>query len=653
MKTFGWKLAAIFTSLLLAGSMLVACNSNTTSAENAMDATSVVSTVAAEVERPGADEFQWDEASATAVITLEGTSASMEGSGATVNGSTITITSAGTYVLRGTLTDGQVVVDAGDNDTVRIVLDGAEITCSNSAPIYSAVSGKTVIILADGTSSTLTDGETYTYASADVDEPDAALFAKDDMTIGGNGSLTVTANYNNGIGSKDNLVIAGGNITVNAANHAIRGRDSLTILDGTFQLTAGNDGLQSNDDSGTEVGWIYIESGEFTIQAAHDAIQAETDLTIAGGVFNITTAGGHSVVPATTTTDESDSYKGLKAGNDITISAGTFTIDSADDAVHGNGNVTIGGGDFTIATGDDGVHADGDLLISGGTIDITTSYEGLEGSTVTITEGEIRLVATDDGINAAGGSDSSGDGSFGTDSFRSAMGGMGDVSEEYQIVITGGYIEVTASGDGIDSNGGVSMSGGTLLIHGPSDSANGALDYELTFSMTGSTLIGAGSSGMAMAPTADSSTQPSLMVYTTTTQQAGQTVEIKNASGTTVASYTAARSFNSIVISTPDMADGETYTIYIDGEETGTVTLSGMLTSVDETGAAASGGMMGGGMMGGGEGGPQGMGGEGGTMPEGDFPTDGEMPTDGQMPGGGERPSGGPFGTTDTTTSST
>ena len=423
----------------------------------------------------------WDE-SAT-IITLRESTASVIGSGATVSGSTVTIAKEGTYVISGTLTDGQIAIAATSNDKVHLVLNGVDITNKSGAPLYASQCDKLIITLADGTENTLTDGGTnFIYADTTNKEPNAALFCKDDLTINGTGSLTVNAGFNNGIGTKDDLLIVSGDITINAANHGLRGNDSITVLDGSFNITAQNDGIQTNNTEDALLGWVLIENGTFEITSAHDGIQADTMLTIAGGEFNIIT-GGQDVSADTT----SDSYKGMKSAGNILITGGSFIIESADDAVHADGNIAIDGGNLTLSSGDDAVHADGDLTITGSatSIDILTSYEGLEAKTMTIADGIITLFAADDGINIAGGNDTSGEGRFGRDSFNSA-------NSDQWLKITGGTITVIAGRDGIDINGSGEMTGGDVRITAATLGEGDTIDSDSGFARTGGSLTESG-----------------------------------------------------------------------------------------------------------------------------------------------------------------
>lgn len=427
-----------------------------------------------------ASAAEWNSAAA-ATITLEGSTATAtDGAGIEIEGSTVTITSGGTYVLSGTLM-GSIVVAAPDTDDVQLVLGGVDITASVNAAIYCSTADTLTVTLAEGTVNTLTDASVFTYADEAAEEPDAALFSKVDLTISGSGQLTVNAGYNNGIGTKDDLVIEGGTIAVTAANHGIRGRDSVTVTDGNLTITSGADGIQSNNDEKEGKGWIDLSGGAFTITAGTDAVQAETSLSISGGNYALAAGGGNTATPS----DTSGSYKGLKAGTDIAISGGVFTIDSADDAVHANGNIAVSGGELTLSTGDDGVHADGDLTITSGTVTILTSYEGLEAKTMTLADGVITINATDDGINISSGDDSSGMGRFGGNWTVAA-------SSDQWLKITGGVITVVAGRDAIDVNGSGEMSGGTVNLTAATLGEGNTLDTDGGFTQTGGDLTESG-----------------------------------------------------------------------------------------------------------------------------------------------------------------
>lgn len=510
-------------------------------------------------------------------IKLEGNAITVEGSGVTVNGTTATITAAGRYSLGGVLNDGQIIVNTEDKETVWLVLNGAEITCSTSAPIYVINAEKTVITLAEGTENYVADGNSYTFESAETDEPNAAIFSHDDLTLNGNGALTVNASYNHGIVSKDDLKITGGTLTVNAVNDGIKGQDSIAVNAGTITVNAGGDGLQANNTEDTEKGYIVIEGGTLKITAGLDAVQAATRLVVSSGTIAITSGGGSSngvshqvgwgnqgMESSASDTDTTASAKGLKAGMDIAITGGTITIDSADDAIHSNGSLTLSGGELLLTSGDDGLHSDATLTINGGRLNITQSYEGIESAMITINDGEIHLLASDDGINTAGGVDgSSTNGRPGQNDFMAA----GD----YPLYLNGGYIVVEAGGDGIDVNGPIDMTGGTIIVNGPTDNGNGPLDYTGEFKVTGGLLVAAGSAGMAQAPS-DSSTQYSVLYNFTAQQAAGTMVHIETQDGEDVLTFVPTKVYQSVVLCSPELANGTTYLVYMGGSSTGTVT---------------------------------------------------------------------------------
>lgn len=488
------------------------------------------------------------EGAVMATITLAGDSVSVEGEGVSVNGTIVTITTAGTYSINGVLNNGQLVVDTQDKETVTLILNGVDITYATSAPIYVSNAEKTVITLADGTENVVTDGTSYVFPDAETDEPNAAIFSKDDLTINGDGSLMVNANYNNGIASKDDLKITAGNITVYAVNDGIKGRDSIAILDGVIIVTAGDDGLQSNNDEDAEKGYIAIEGGLFTITAGADGIQAETVLDISGGDITVTSGGGS----ANTATD---SAKGLKAGVHLSVSGGTIAIDAADDAIHSNSSITISGGDMVVASADDAVHSEDTLVIDEGTLTITHSVEGLESDIIILNGGTIHIVSSDDGINVTSG-----------DIGRSESAAAGKYLE-----INGGYIVVDAGGDGLDSNGSGTMNGGFVIVSGPTDSRNGSIDVNGVLVINGGFLVATGSAGMAQnASTA--STQYTVLETLSSVQAAGTLIHIESESGHEILTLTPAKAYQTIVISSPDLENGGTYNVSLGGNATGTET---------------------------------------------------------------------------------
>jgi len=494
--------------------------------------------------------------SATSYIKLEGDSISSDGVGTTVNGSVVTITSAGIYNINGTLNNGQIVVNTEDEATVTLVLNGVNITNASSAPIYVKNANKVVITLADGTDNVVTDGAEYIFENAEKNEPNAAIFSNDDLTINGNGSLTVKANYNNGIATDDNLKITSGVINVTAVNDGIKGKDYIAVKDGTITVNAGGDGMQSNNDEDATKGYILIEGGTFNIVAGMDGIQAETKLDINAGSINIISGGG-SVVNY----QLNDSAKGLKAGMDVNIAGGMINIDSADDGIHSNNSITINGGDITVASGDDGVHSDETLTMNNGNLVITKAYEGVESKVITINGGSTSISAQDDGLNGSDGSSSG-----------MQPGGRGMVeSGNAHLYINGGYIYVDANGDGIDINGPIDMTDGAVIVNGPTNNGNGPLDYGNSFNLTGGYLLAVGSSGMAQAPS-QTSTQYAVMYNFDTQQAAGTLIHIETTDGKNILTFAPTKVYQSVVLSSPELANGASYVVYTGGNATGTAT---------------------------------------------------------------------------------
>lgn len=549
------------------------------------------------------------EESGAVYVTLSDDGITGETDGVAINGQTVTITAEGTYIFSGTLSEGQIVVDA-DNAKVQIVFDNVDITCASSAAVYVKSAEKVFVTLAEGSQNTLRN--TDEYVAIDDNNIDAVIFAKSDLTLNGTGSLTIISAEGHGIVSKDDLKITGGTYDITAAGHALSGKDSVRIADGTFILTAEKDGIHAENADDEEKGYIYIADGDFTITSDGDGMDASNIVQIEDGTLDITAGGGAANslkthesdmpggpgggmpqngekpdgesmpqmgekpdgenMPQDTTTDESGtSTKGIKAGGSMYLNGGTYQIDCADDSIHSNANITIADGTYTLATGDDGVHADDALIVNGGTITVTESYEGLEGLTVTINDGTIDITASDDGINTAGGTDQSGFGTFG-DHFK-GMDSADDETEETTdnemwMELNGGYIHILAGGDGVDSNGDLTINGGEIYIDGPSDNGNSAIDYGDRSSayVNGGTLVAIGSSGMAEVMS-DSSKQKVLMVKLGEQMEAGNVV-LTDSEGNVIVSYTALKTYDCVIISTAEVESGATYTLATSGTTT-------------------------------------------------------------------------------------
>lgn len=546
------------------------------------------------------------EESGAVYVTLSDDGITGETDGVVIKGQTVTITAEGTYIFSGTLSEGQIVVDA-DNAKVQIVFDNVDITCASSAAVYVKSAEKVFVTLAEGSQNTLRN--TDEYVAIDDNNIDAVIFAKSDLTLNGTGSLTIISAEGHGIVSKDDLKITGGTYDITAAGHALSEKDSVRIADGTFILTAEKDGIHAENADDEETGYIYIADGDFTITSDGDGMDASNIVQIEDGTFDITAGGGAANsqkthesdmpgggmsqnierpdgesmprmgekpdgenMPQDTTTDESGtSTKGIKAGGGMYLNGGTYQIDSADDSIHSNANITIADGTYTLATGDDGVHADDALTVNGGTITVTESYEGLEGLTVTINDGTIDITARDDGVNAAGGTDQSGFGTFG-DHFK-GMDSADDETEETTdnemwMELNGGYIHILTGGDGVDSNGDLTINGGEIYIDGPSDNGNSAIDYGDRSSayVNGGTLVAIGSSGMAEGMS-DSSKQKVLMVKLGEQMEAGNVV-LTDSEGNVIVSYTALKTYDCVIISTAEVESGATYTLTTSGTTT-------------------------------------------------------------------------------------
>ena len=573
-------------------------------------------------------------------ITLRDRASTADNNSVTITEDVITITKEGTYLLTGTLTDGQVVVDVDDTQKVQLVLDNVSISNCTSAALYIPQADKVFLTTAADSKNTLVSTGDFS-DSEEGSNVDGAIFSKADLTLNGKGSLSVTCSTAHGIVSKDDLAITSGTYTISSAKQALSGKDSVRIADGTITIESDSDGIHSENTEDTEKGFVFVSGGTLNITSSNDALDASNYIAVTGGTCNITTGGGSENITQvqngeftgqgfgsfqhqpggrmaespndstaapdmkkptdgknmpengnaasqsdaviapdasgstdtssdteTETTTASDSYKGFKANEAIAITGGTFTIDSADDALHTNGYLSISGGTFHIASGDDGIHADSSLDISDGDITISTSYEGMEANAITVSGGTISLTASDDGLNAAGGNDGSSlDGRWGQNSF--------DSSSDTGITISGGNLAVQADGDGLDSNGSLLVSGGTVYVSASINGGNGALDYTSSGTITGGTVITAGISGMEQNFDSNS-TQGCIHYDVSSTQSAGTEIKLTDSNGNILASYTPKIDFQCITISSPDITEDGTYTLTA-GSESAEIQMNGYI----------------------------------------------------------------------------
>ncbi len=548
-----------------------------------------------------------------------------------IDGQTVTITQAGTYQIAGTLDDGALIVESGENAKITLVLGGVSIKNSTGAAIQIATADDVTIELAEGTTNVLQSGEEVDIATAteSKEASGGALQSKADLKIKGKGSLTVLGYLNNGIHCTKDLKIKNGNISVTALGHGIKGKNSVTVSGGTVTVTSGKDGITSDETENEEKGFVTIEDGEIIITSVGDGVSAETTLTVTGDVISIISGGGSANAQQKTdnmrdwwdfdnsaSDDNSASCKGLKAGKALVISGGSITIDAQDDALHTDGDMTISGGECILSTGDDGAHAALSLTVLDGKITVLTSYEGLEANQITLADGELDITASDDGINANGGSDGfSGGFGGGFGGRRSDMNSQsGDMTppdnsnmqtppdgnapsgnpptmpgqdaadstttddttdKQPVLLITGGKITVNADGDGLDSNGDLRVEGGDITINGPSNGGNGALDIGTENGgagvIAGGTLIALGTSSMTE-NFGSTSTQCAFLV-TMNSFGAGETITITDSQGNVLYTGVTVKSANSVVFSSPDLVVGETYTVTI-GSTSATVTQS-------------------------------------------------------------------------------
>ena len=562
------------------------------------------------------------EESGAVYVTLSDDGITGETDGVAINGQMVTITAEGTYIFSGTLSEGQIVVDA-DNAKVQIVFDNVDITCASSAAVYVKSAEKVFVTLAEGSQNTLRN--TDEYVAIDDNNIDAVIFSKSDLTLNGTGSLTIVSAEGHGIVSKDDLKITGGTYDITAAGHALSGKDSVRIADGTFILTAEKDGIHAENADDEEKGYIYIADGDFTITSDGDGMDASNIVQIEDGTFDITAGGGaanslkthESDVPGgpgggmpqngerpdgesmpqmgekpdgenmtemgkrpdgttppekPSQTDQSDTADETAAPDNATdhqSSSAETTEDTTTDesgtstkGIKAGGGMYLNGGTYQIDSADDSIHSNANITIADGTYTLATGDDGVHADDALIVNGgTITVTESYEGLEGLTVTINDG-----TIDITASDDGINTAGEKMEL--NGGYIHILAGGDGVDSNGDLTINGGEIYIDGPSDNGNNAIDYGDRSSayVNGGTLVAIGSSGMAEVMS-DSSKQKVLMIKLGEQMEAGNVV-LTDSEGNVIVSYTALKTYDCVIISTAEVESGATYTLTTSGTTT-------------------------------------------------------------------------------------
>ena len=472
-----------------------------------------------------AKDLTWD-SSSEVTIDLSNPTAT---DGVTVSDGVITITKAGNYKLTGTY-DGQIKVDAADSDMVRLILNNATITNSTGAAINVVEADEVVIYTASGTTNTVSDGSSYSDTASG--SPDAAIYSKSDLTLAGEGTLKVEGKYEEGIHTSDGLVIASGTLEVSAANTGIKGKDYVDILDGTVTVTASQDGIKATNDSDGNRGWVRLSGGIVNISAGDDGFKAERVVEISGGTLNITQAN-----------------EGIEAQY-INILDGTVNVTSSDDGINASYSTTTTT-DSTTATS------------------TNQSAQNRQNSAPQVPSG------------SAGQASAGGQAPSGTMGQPQAGGGTFEVVDA-TINISGGTVTVNANGDGIDSNGTATLSGGTLIVNGPFTGGNASLDTNGDLLLNGTTVTAANSGDMFEAPSTNS-TSGYVKISNVSNLSSGTTVQVTDSSGNVVANYKVTNSSTALIlVSRSKITKGESCTVYTttDSVDASSTTLASNATSL-------------------------------------------------------------------------
>ena len=591
------KIIAALTAVIIAGTAFCSCSKNNETSVKTENAQTTVSS-AVTASSFSADEIFSDKDYKTdydsfVTVELADGNTYADGNGITVNGDVVTVNSAGAYLFKGSLSNGQIIVDVKDDEKVQLIFDNADITSEGSAAVYVKNGDKVFVVFKENSVNKLASkGE---YVQFDENNIDAAVFSKSDITFTGNGKIEITSESGHGVVSKDDLKFTGGSYSITSAKKALSANDRLCFDGGSYVLNSGTDGMHCENTESADLGIIYAGNGDFDVTSGNDCIDGSGTVTIAGGSFKLTSGGGSVNAPEkaenrfgrfdsmkefenTAANENTESYKAVKSNTCVIVTGGDFAIDSADDAVHSNKLVSVSGGSFNITAGDDAFHADDTLEIEEGNIKIENCYEGLEASVVNISGGNIELTASDDGINAAGGNDQTHYDKFAGDA-------------DAGINISGGSIKIRADGDGIDSNGYLNVSGGDTFISGPFGTGNGAMDYQTTGTVSGGVFAAAGSSEMSMNFDMNS-TQCSVLYNFLSNHNSGEEIKLSDSSGNLIVSFVPENKYQSVVVSAQGLKQGETYTLTA-GDESTEIIFNDIIVG-DGTGVMGFGGGMGG-----------------------------------------------------------
>lgn len=457
-----------------------------------------------------------------------------------IDGSTATITSSGTYILSGTLNNGRIIIDAGSQSDVRLVLDGVNIINDSTSSIQVESANKAYITLEENTTNKLSNNFNF----SQDDGANGVIYSKSEITINGRGNLEIISSGGNGIVSEKNAVLTGGTIDISSAKYGIYAMDSVRISSSILSISSKDEGIYSSNEKNDSSGFIYISDGIFEINSEGNAIDAKSILLIDGGAFNITSTSNMSI-------DADAKSYGFSAGEEVSLSSGEFIFNTTDDAIHSNNKISLTGGSFTITSENNGVSGGATVFIGEANLNIEKCYIGIEGYTVFIRDASININSQDDGINAYGGNDESG-------LINTAYTSDNNLTSGIRIL--SGYISINASGDGIDSNGDISISDGIILISTADNSDDMTIDYSNEFYLTGGTILAAGN----ISDEKDfSDLEQTVLTLNVENQPQNSFIEVLDEAGNIIISDTAIQSFSNIVLSSSQFYSGYSYTVKI------------------------------------------------------------------------------------------